>query len=117
MDTPAFADETERWVQVIRFAGIKPERRIALGRRASLPSTGVPRDRIPWRVTMARPRGGHRAPLPHGCARGVAFLKELRRDRAVVSLFQWRKRRRIYRVAATVPWWRGCRWNLLKRKY
>jgi hypothetical protein len=29
-----------------------------------------------------------------------SLLTELRRDRAAVSLFQWRQRRHIYRVAA-----------------
>jgi hypothetical protein len=39
------------------------------------------------------------APSARMCKR-CTFLTELRRDRAEVSLFQWRKRRHIYRVTA-----------------
>jgi hypothetical protein len=64
---------------------------------------------IPEKVGVADV-GLHMASTPAGCDRAppsarmckrCSLLTELRRDRAEVSLFQWRKRRHIYRLAAT----------------
>jgi len=49
---------------------------------------------------MTRYGQHHRAPPSARMCKRCSLLTELRRDRAEVSLFQWRKRCHIYRVAA-----------------
>jgi hypothetical protein len=63
-------------------------------RRRVLPRNRGSRRRVLWASY------GHRAPPSARMCKRCSLLTELRRDRAEVSLFQWRKRRHIYRVAA-----------------
>ena len=49
-------------------------------------------------MTIIERRDITERPLPHGRANGVASSQHP--GRAEVSLFQWRKRRHIYRVGA-----------------
>ena len=58
--------------------------------------------------------GGHRASPSEPMCKRCSLLTELRRDRTEVSLFQWRKRRHIYRMAATCRGGVGDVGNLLK---
>src|SRR5258708_4776214 len=96
---------------------------IALAAPAGCPTH---RDFVPWRFSdagrmsawRARLAGvrkpaqylhscGHRAPPSARMCKRCSLLTELPRDHAEVSLFQWRKRRHIYRVGAayTVAAW------------
>src|ERR1700730_8242800 len=54
---------------------------------------------------------GHRAPPSARMCKRCSLLAELPRDRAEVSLFQWRKRRHIYPVGAAYA---AAAWVLLK---